>query len=393
MIFLRWNRKNTIAKTNNYLGFLGRFRPPWRVGSATWWGERVGNLFPVGGPFNLALFLLLAATLLPFAGCTGRVKTTPPEEGVEMAPTTFSVTPPEFRVFPIYRIAPGDMLDILFHIQVSGGQGADYLLSREDMVTVKFTHAPELNEQQKIRPDGSISLPFIGEVQVLGMRIRDLEDHLKKRYDKILRLPELYVIVSDFLTQLRELKRDLHTASRGLSRLVTVRPDGIVTFPMVGDMLVADRSIPDVLVDLKAAYHKISPNLNVDLFLEKHSGSIVHVLGEVKKAGAFPISKPITVTEAIALAESFMPDAKRDNIMVVRRHKKKLLATRINLESTLNMDKGAKFFYLFPDDIVYVPSTGISTTAQLARHLADILFFRGWSVGFSWELHKAKTPQ
>ncbi len=40
-------------------------------------------------------------------------------------------------------------------------------------------------------------------------------------------------------------------------------------------------------------------------------------------------------------------------------------------------------FYLYPDDIVYIPRRRLNTAAEIATEVADIFFFRGWSIGFS----------
>ena len=80
-------------------------------------------------------------------------------------------------------------------------------------------HTPELNEEQQIRPDGKISLPYIGSFYVVDKTIEQIRSELIKEYSRILVNPQIYVTLPQYLTQLRELKKDLHTAPRGLSRL------------------------------------------------------------------------------------------------------------------------------------------------------------------------------
>ena len=67
-----------------------------------------------------------------------------------------------------------------------------------------------------------------------------------------------------------------------------------------------------------------------------------------------------------------------------------MVATRVNLEKyPCRSTNDSKFFFLQPNDIVYVPQTWISKAAEVARDIGNMIFFRGWGLGFSWELHNA----
>lgn len=332
-----------------------------------------------------AAVLLLLAVL----GCAApdASQDPPGHEYVELLQTTFNFDRNEapYRFFRAYRISPGDVLDVLYQVKTWQEQD-EFRLAIDHVVTVKFVNLPELNETERIRPDGKISLPYLGEVYVVGITVKELTEQLQARYSKILKSPELYVLVPEFQSAIKELKKDLHTAPRGLSRLVTVRPDGYATFAMMGDVKVVDRTIPDVSQQLNDAYEKILPGLAVDLFLEKHSGHRVYVLGDVGEPGAYAIPKPMTVIEALALAGSHLPTSDIRKVAVVRRHNDKMVGTFLDLAETLDLDEKAEFFFLKPDDIVYVPRQRLSRWADVTRDIADVLFFRGWSVGATYDI-------
>ncbi|MBF0568081.1 MAG: polysaccharide biosynthesis/export family protein [Nitrospirae bacterium] len=296
-----------------------------------------------------------------------------------------------YDVFPEYRIMPGDILEVFYKVDTSKIQ--DFTIEVDYTVSVKFINAPELNETQTVRPDGTITLPYIGNLYVLGKTPDALTAELKQFYAKILKYPDLYVLVPDFRSTLKEFKADLHTAPRGLSRLVTVRPDGIVTFPIVGDMFAAKRSLKELNDTLNGMYEKVIPGLHVNLFLEKQSGFLVYVFGEVKKPGAFPIIKPISVLEALALSESFLPSAKTGSIVVLRKTKEKVIATKVALSDLVTTANRTGVMMLNPDDIVYVPRRILSNMADVARDISDITFFKGWALGgsFSWNMYNAPT--
>lgn len=334
------------------------------------------------------IFLLGIIIVLPvFIGCA-TVGSIPEGKEVVMEGTTFSFTPPEqsFDVAPTYLISPGDELDVLFQMR-TWLKKEDFRIAIDHTVKVKFEYAPELDETQKVRPDGNITLPYVGDVYVVGKNVNELKQELRELYKDILQIPEIVVMVPDFRASIKELKTDLHTAPRGLSRLATVRPDGRITFPLIGDMMVAGRTIPDVNKEMNELYEKILPGLHCDLFLERQSGSMIYVIGQVKKPGAYKILKPITLLEAMSLTEGYLPGARLSSIMVIRKHERKLVATRVNLSESLSFEDNGKLFYLMPNDIVLVPKTFLTEASEIAKQISDVLFFRGWGVGFSYELH------
>lgn len=307
----------------------------------------------------------------------------------ELTTTTFKEDlkhyPSKIGLFPNYQLVPGDVLDVLFQIRTWQSK-EEFVLAVDHTVTIKFVHTPELNETQNIQPNGNISLPYLGEVHVAGLTVDELTLLLKKRYATILRDPEIYIIVPEYRSRIKELKKDLHTASRGLSRLVTVRPDGYCTFPIAGDIFVADRTIPQVNKELDSIYQSYLPGLHVDLFLEKHSGALVYVLGQVKQSGAFSIAKPITVSQALALAGGQLNEANLERLLVFRRHGERFGARRIDLTKTLQLTDEGSIFYLMPDDIVYVPRHGRAHWAEVMQQVKGIILFQGWSTGLDGPL-------
>ncbi len=334
-------------------------------------------------------YLLRAVIALLFlmAGCASQ------DKEFTFARTTFSFDHEmqPFDVFTEYRISPGDILDVLFQIQ-TWVEKKNFKLGVDHLVSVSFVHSPELNVEQTVRPDGKITLPYVGEVYVVGKTIEEITRDLKKDFSTILQSPDIYVMVPEFNSAIKELKKDLHTAPRGLSRLSTVRPDGYATFPMLGDVKVAGRTIPGVNDTLNSKYEKMIEGLHCDLFLEKKSGSSIYLVGEVKRPGGYNIHRPTTVMEALALAGSYLPSARLSNIIVVRKYEGKMVAKCIDLSDSFGLKKNSSFFYLLPNDIVYVPKGRIARAAEIASYISSIAFFRGWgaSVGlnYTYQLHR-----
>ena len=300
---------------------------------------------------------------------------------VPMGMESFSSSQAEkpFDRFPYYRIVPGDILDVLYQIR-SWEKRSSFRLEVDHTITVKFPQVPTLTETQKIRPDGKISLPYIDDVLVMGKTTAELKAELMETYASIFQAPEILILVPEFRARVEDFKKDLHTAPRGLSRLVTVRPDGYVTFPLIGDILVANKTLFEVRDEMAIKYEKVMPDLQSDLFLEKAAGSVVFISGKVRSPGAYTIKRPVSVLEAITLAGGHTYGAQLESIIVIRKSIQLIKARKINLEKSLKFNKESIFFYLQPNDIVFVPTTAIFSAAELARSIGDITFFNGWGV-------------
>ena len=73
-----------------------------------------------------------------------------------------------------------------------------YLMQPGDLISIKFYHNPELNEDVVIRPDGMISLQLVGEVRAAGRPPGALAADLTRGYAGELANPKVSVIVRQF---------------------------------------------------------------------------------------------------------------------------------------------------------------------------------------------------
>jgi polysaccharide export outer membrane protein len=70
-----------------------------------------------------------------------------------------------------------------------------------DVIKLTFPGAPELNQSQKIRADGKINLPLIGEVDAAGKTIGSLQSELALRYKPQLQNTSVVVTLESSVTQ------------------------------------------------------------------------------------------------------------------------------------------------------------------------------------------------
>ena len=70
-------------------------------------------------------------------------------------------------------------------------------LSPGDTIKIAFAENADLDQTQKIRRDGKISLPLIGEVHAAGKRIMDFQNQLINSYDEHLDNPDVLVTLEN----------------------------------------------------------------------------------------------------------------------------------------------------------------------------------------------------
>ena len=104
-----------------------------------------------------------------------------------------------------------------------------------------------------------------------------------------------------------------------LTREVVVRPDGMFSFPLVGDIQAEDRTVEDIRGDLVKRLTKYIPNPNVSVAVTKVVSYKVYVVGRVNKPGEYLIGHYTDVLQALSLAGGLTPFAAENDIKVMRR--------------------------------------------------------------------------
>ena len=74
-------------------------------------------------------------------------------------------------------------------------------LSPGDVIKLSFPATADLNQSQKIRADGKVNLPLIGEVTASGKTLPDFQNELVRRYKPQLRNSEVVVTLESGTVQ------------------------------------------------------------------------------------------------------------------------------------------------------------------------------------------------
>lgn len=271
-----------------------------------------------------------------------------------------------------YLIGVGDELEIMYYID-SGSESADYRIDTEDKLFVEFDYYPKLNKEVKVRPDGFITLPRVGDVKAVGLKPRDLAERITKLFEPFFTRPSVTVDVVDFNVKVNNLKNAITTTTRGESKQVTVRPDGKVSLPYVHDVLAKDITCRELSQALTKEYRKFVRNVSIaTAVLEAHSNR-AYILGEVKNSDFYELAGPITLTQLVATAGGFSEHANTHQIVLIRRSKDgKPNARLIDMNDIIGNGNVKSDPIIRQYDVVFVPRTKISQAALVMNAMSNL---------------------
>ena len=99
---------------------------------------------------------------------------------------------------------------------------------------------------------------------------------------------------------------------------VTVRLDGMITVPLLGDVQAAGRAPSQLAGSLKEGLQQFVESPRVTVSVSQATSARVYVVGQMVRPGEFPLSGRMTVLKALALAGGFKEWAKSESIVIVR---------------------------------------------------------------------------
>lgn len=106
-----------------------------------------------------------------------------------------------------------------------------------------------------------------------------------------------------------------------LSKTVTVRPDGKISLPLIGDVSAVGKTTVQLADDISARLKDYKENPQVSILVKEVNSYAIYVLGEVTHPGKFPLKSKTTLLQAVTVAGGFTPTAARNKIVVFRFNK------------------------------------------------------------------------
>ena len=136
---------------------------------------------------------------------------------------------------------------------------------------------------------------------------------------------------------------------------VAVRPDGMVTLPLIRDVKAAGLT-PNELADrIQEALREFITDPSVTVVVRQMNSRKVFITGEVAKPGAYPLASPMTVMQLIAIAGGINEFAEANGISVMRVEAGKTKTFKFEYKDVARGKKPEQNIVLKPGDTVVVP--------------------------------------
>jgi len=140
-----------------------------------------------------------------------------------------------------------------------------------------------------------------------------------------------------------------------VSRIVPVRPDGKISLPLINDVQAAGSTPQQLAVTVTDKLRKFLNEPQVTVIVTAINSQRVFVVGEVLRAGAFPLIPGMTVLQALSSAGGFTTFADVKKIHVMRMVNGKHIELPFNYRDVLKGDNPDQNIKLEPGDTVVVP--------------------------------------
>lgn len=142
---------------------------------------------------------------------------------------------------------------------------------------------------------------------------------------------------------------------KDLQRQVLVRPDGWLTFPLVGNIKAAGRTAYELEQEIRLRLRKYIPDPVVTVSVVKIQGLKIFVTGRVNKPGEYMVGRYVDVLQALTLAGGLTPFAKESQIRVLRREGNKEIVIPFDYGEVKRGRRLEQNIRLQSGDVVVVP--------------------------------------
>ena len=140
-----------------------------------------------------------------------------------------------------------------------------------------------------------------------------------------------------------------------ISQSVVVRPDGKISLPLIGEVLVSGLTPVQTQTLLANKLQSILTNPQVTVTVTEIRSRVVSITGEVVKPGAYPLLVPTTVLQLITNAGGLGQFANKKGIFVLRMVDGKQQRFPFNYSHVIKGEKPEQNILLHPGDTVVVP--------------------------------------
>ncbi len=162
-------------------------------------------------------------------------------------------------------------------------------------------------------------------------------------------VPPDYVVGPDDVLQL------VFWREKDMSAEVTVRPDGMISVPLVNEVTAAGLTPEQLRERIMTEARRYTQDPTVTVVVKQINSRRVFITGEVAKPGPYPLTGPMSVLQLISLAGGLQDFADAGNIRIMRKENGKPVSYKFDYKSVMKGKNLQTNIDLKPGDTLVVP--------------------------------------
>lgn len=140
-----------------------------------------------------------------------------------------------------------------------------------------------------------------------------------------------------------------------VSRIVPVRPDGKISLPLLNDVQAAGLTPSQLAAQLTESLKKFVASPQVTVIVTTINSQRIYIMGEVARAGAYPLLPGMTVLQALSSGGGFTPYANLKKIYLLRLENGKQVKYPFNYKEVIGGKNPEQNIPLKAGDTIVVP--------------------------------------
>jgi polysaccharide export outer membrane protein len=140
-----------------------------------------------------------------------------------------------------------------------------------------------------------------------------------------------------------------------LTRSCVVRPDGFISFPLIGDVPATGKTVLELKSEMEGKLNRFVPGVVLSIEVKQINSLIIYVIGKVNNPGRFILGVDVNVLQALATAGGLNVFAKGRKIKVFRHGNNETTIFPFDYDEVVDGKHLEQNIHLRRGDVVVIP--------------------------------------
>jgi polysaccharide export outer membrane protein len=140
-----------------------------------------------------------------------------------------------------------------------------------------------------------------------------------------------------------------------LTRSCVVRPDGFISFPLIGAVRATGRTASQLKSEMESKLIRYVPEVTLSVEIKQINSLVIYVIGKVNNPGRFILNVDVDVLQALATAGGLNVYAKRNKIKIFRQGAEETTIYPFEYDEVVEGKRMEENIHLRRGDVVVVP--------------------------------------